>query len=350
MRARELIFGAVAVLLLALYAVVGARLYPALSQSGAGLPAPPAKPAQRVPAQASVPGTIAFTLRGDVFVLRGDGYAAQTSEGRSLSPGLSADGSVLVFTRSEEIDGKRVVDGQVANARLGFANVIRKPPAGGDEEILVSGLRRVNGGFHRVSWFNGPALSPDGKRLAVVEDDGDGAADLEVVDVSRPAGQRTAAVLSRGANLADPAWSPDGKTIAVSRYNGEDVTILLWPADGRGAPQRPRGLPEGDAYRPSFSPDGRWLVYTLRTNGGNDVHALELPTQRDVALTADGRSWNGVFSFDGRWIAFLRVDHLVIDLWAMELGDALSGGAARPARKLTRGEGVDGASRPSWSR
>jgi len=32
----------------------------------------------------------------------------------------------------------------------------------------------------------------------------------------------------------------------------------------------------------------------------------------------------------------------------MDLGTALEGGAPREALKLTHGEGLDGASRPSW--
>jgi Tol biopolymer transport system component len=80
------------------------------------------------------------------------------------------------------------------------------------------------------------------------------------------------------------------------------------------------------------------------------VHAVEVKTGRDIALTSDGRSWNGVFSSDGASIAYLHENAGVIDLYAMELGAALSGGAAKEPVKLTRGEGIDGESRPSWGR
>ncbi|MBM4421626.1 MAG: hypothetical protein FJ034_08635, partial [Chloroflexi bacterium] len=223
------------------------------------------------------------------------------------------------------------------------------PSGGGAEQVLVDGLRqRAQNGFHLVSWYLGPAISPDGRRLALTEDDGDGASDLEVIDVATP-GRRPVRILSGGAQLAEPAWSPDGTRLAVTSYNTETAGILLWPADG-GQARRITGLPAGDAYRPSFSPDGAWLVYTLRTGAGNDVHAVELATGRDVALSEDGKTWNGVFSPDGKWVAFLRQSAGVIDLYAMELGDALGGGKPGETRKLTRGEGVDGQSRPAWSR
>jgi Tol biopolymer transport system component len=91
-------------------------------------------------------------------------------------------------------------------------------------------------------------------------------------------------------------------------------------------------------------------VYTLRSNGRNDVHAYEIETATDVALTSDGRSWNAVFSPDGDWVAFLRERDGVVDLYAMELDAILSGGAAKQPVKLTQGEGIDGDSRPSWGR
>src|SRR6185295_3396458 len=157
-------------------------------------------------------------------------------------------------------------------------------------------------------------------------------------------------LLSQGANLADPAWSPDGKTIAVTSYSLGAPYLLLVAADGSTAlPQRVKA--DGEYYRPSYSSDGLWLTYTLRhPNGGNDVHAVELRTGTDVAFTSDGKSWNGVFSPDGTSIAFLRESAGTIDLYAMELGSALTGGSPKTAVKLTRGEGIDGESRPTWSK
>ncbi len=343
---RELTFGVVAALLVGLYAVGWTRVAPVgLAPAAAATPTP-TRPAEQTGVP-KVPGTIAFVLRGDVYVLRDGRYAPQTSEGRNQQPFLSADGATLYFARKEEIDGQRVTDGALVNAELGFTTIVRKPSVGGPEAIVVSGLRQKRpNGQHLVSWLLGPALSPDGKRLAVTEDDGDGAADLALWTLTATP-VRT--LLSQQADLADPAWSPDGKTIAVTTYNTGEAGILVWTVDRPGA-QRLTGLPDGEAYRPSYSPDGAWIAYTLRHDGKNDVHAYEVATKRDVALTTDGASWNGVFSPDGKWIALLREKTGTIDLYAMELGDALTGGAAKPAVKLTRGEGIDGSSRPSWGR
>lgn len=346
MRARELIFGALGAALLATYLVFGSQLYATVGPRAAPTPLPPA-PRTEVPAP-RVPGTIAFVIQGDVFVMRDGTFKHQTSEGRNQQPALSADGSLLLFARRGQIDGRSVLaTGQIVNAQLGFSDIVSKPSAGGAETLLVPGLRARNAnGFHAVSWFLSPALSPDGRRLAFLEDDGGGAADLVVMDL----GTRRRTVLSGNADLADAAWSPDGRSVVTTTYNTETPGLLLWAADRPGSGTRVTGLPDGEAYRASFSPDGKWLVYTLRRGAANDVHVIEIATGRDVALTADGRSWNGVLSPDGRWIAFLREAGGVIDLYAAELGDALSGGAPRPAIKLTKGQGIDGAFRPAWSR
>lgn len=349
MRFRELIFGAIATALLVGYLVVGASFYTVVGPVTQPTPTPTVPRGTDVPST-KVPGTIAFALSGEIFVLHEATYRAQTSEGRNQQPTLSADGRQLLFVRNEQIDGQRSVDGQIVNAHLGYSRVVVKPAAGGTETILLDGLRqKAANGFHQVSWYFAPSLSPDGRRLAYIEDDG-GGADVAFVDLATK--RRT--ILSNGADLADTAWSPDGKTIATTSYGQDHAAILLWSVDRPGSASRLKTDPDADAYRPAFSPDGKWLLYTLRRDGANDVHVMDLATRSDlapldIALTSDGHSWNAVFSPDGRWIAFDREQAGTIDLHAMELGEALSGGSSRPPVKLTRGEGVDGASPPAWA-
>lgn len=345
MRARDLIFGSLAVVLLVGYIVLGQRVAPFLLPGPVATPTPP-RPTGQVAAP-SVSGTIAFVLRGDVFVLRGGKYASLTEESRSQTPALSADGQTIYFARVEEVDGKSQVDGQVVNARLGYSNIVRKSVSGGAEDVILNGLVRNPAGFHQVHWYLAPAVSPDGKRLAVIEADPDGSADLVLFDLAT----KRPLPLSQGADWADPAWSPDGKTIVVTAYDGGEPSLLIKPADGIARSTPLKSLPDGEPYRPSFSPDGKWIVYTLRHDGKNDVHAYEIVTSRDVALTSDGQSWNPAFSPDGSQLAFLRATSFTIDLWVMDLGGALTtGGVPKGTQKITNGEGVNGSDRPSWGR
>ena len=344
---RELVFGAIAIALVVGYGVLGSRAVPLVLPAGGPTPTP-TKPVSAVPAP-QTSGTIAFALRGDVYVLRDGKYVSVTSDARSIEPNLSDDGRTLLFVRAEAINGKREVDGQVTPAILRYTDIVKKDPSGGTESIVLSGLLMTSpDGFHKVAWYNGPALSPDAKRFAVTTDAvaSDGS-DLEIFDLLT--GKR-ALLLSQGSNLADPAWSPDGKTIAVTSYTLGEPRILLVPSDGRVAvPLAIKGT-TGESYRPSYSPDGAWITYTLRHDGRNDVHAVNVKTGQDVVLTSDGKSWNGVFSPDGTQIAFLRESGGLIDLYAMDVAEALTGGPGRAAVKLTRGEGIDGDSRPAWGR
>ena len=347
LRSRELVFAGVAAVLLVLYLGIGVRVGPAFMPPASPTPTP-SKPVSLVPlptgADVTVSGTIAFALRGDVYVLSGKGYVPLTSDGRSHQPSISTDGRTVFFARIEEIDGKRTVDGQVVPAHLRFSNVVSSGSDGGTETVLVNGLIKSADGFHLVTWYDSPTVSPDGKRVAVVADDGHGYSDLMLFDALTG---KQAIPLSVGSNLADPAWSPDGKTVAVTSYTLGNPRLLLVPADGRASV--PVTTPEGEPYRASYSPDGAWLVYTLRHDNRNDLHVIQISgAKKDIALTNDGASWNGVFSPDGKQMAFLREKDGVIDLYSMDLGDALTGGSARSAIKLTRGEGIDGASRPAW--
>src|SRR5512140_3302586 len=157
MRPRELVFGAVALALVITYGLLGSRVAPLLTPAIAPTPTP-TKPVSAVPAP-RVPGTLAFMLRGDVYVLSDGKYVNVTSEGRNESPALSTDGRTLVFARTETIDGKRIVDGQVAPATLRYADIIAKPALGGPETILVTGLQqKLASGFDRVVWQDDPAV------------------------------------------------------------------------------------------------------------------------------------------------------------------------------------------------
>jgi Tol biopolymer transport system component len=343
---RELVFGLIAIGLAIGYGVLGSRAAPLVLPLDSPTPTP-TKPVSAVPAP-QVQGTIAFSLRGDVYVLRDGKYSSVTSDARSVQPNLSEDGRTLLFVRTEAINGKSDVDGQITPAILRYSDIVKKDPSGGAESILRTGLLfTAPTGFHKVAWLTGPALSPDAKRVAVTTDAVAGTSDLEIFDAQTG---KSAVLLTQGAFLADPAWSPDGKAIAVTSYTPGEARVLLVPLDGRAAaPLAIKGA-SGESYRPSYSPDGVWITYTLRHDGRNDIHAVEVKTGQDVALTSDGKSWNSVFSPDGRQVAFLREGGGVIDLYAIDVADALAGGSLRAAVKLTRGEGIDGDSRPAWGR
>ena len=148
------------------------------------------------------------------------------------------------------------------------------------------------------------SLSPDGTRLAArVADAGTGAWDLWVYDLARG----TRLHLTSGVRPGCPGFSPDGRVTYVVRSDGT-ATILAQSATGRESPATVAAL-ELD-LSPStirWSPDGkRVLVYAQRDSTGMDVLAVELDSTAAVHPVAEtpALEWGGVFSPDGRWIAY----------------------------------------------
>ena len=102
-----------------------------------------------------------------------------------------------------------------------------------------SGRRRVTTG----PWHGSVAWSPDG--LWLVSD-----AASALIRIRPDASGRS--VIAGGEHV-DPDWSPDGATIVVQG-------LALVPADG--GPVRALDVVQGGAFEPSWSPDGRLITFT----------------------------------------------------------------------------------------
>jgi eukaryotic-like serine/threonine-protein kinase len=109
-----------------------------------------------------------------------------------------------------------------------------------------------------------------------------------------------------------PALSPDGDAVAVSVGDG---TTQLWIRRSDGTRQKltQDGLMN---WRPTWTPDGRSLVFSsLRTPGGTqhdtDLYMMRVDGSTPPALLLDHTYgvWEGEFSRDGRWLV-IRSDEL----------------------------------------
>jgi Tol biopolymer transport system component len=116
--------------------------------------------------------------------------------------------------------------------------VVATVMAGGAAEHMRQ-LRRLHRGVACYGSFYGPsALSPDGRRLAVIEElEGE----ARVVTFDARTGRRLR-ILTTGHRDTNPTWSPDGRWIAFDRDasyraprpNTQIIFASLWrvPADG----------------------------------------------------------------------------------------------------------------------
>jgi len=140
----------------------------------------------------------------------------------------------------------------------------------------------------QASRYIGPALSPDGTRLAVTIFVGNqGIADNWVLDLARSTRTRLtfSASVTTYANTGGVTWTPDSKTIFYTAVSKGVFQIYAKAADGSGSERLVLQSADASAYPSSVSPDGRYLVYETRKQNepGDHIWALPLFDNRKLA-------------------------------------------------------------------
>jgi Tol biopolymer transport system component len=114
--------------------------------------------------------------------------------------------------------------------------------------------------------------------------------------------------MGRGLSVANPDWSPDGQSIVVEISTSKSAGVSLMTAAGSVI----RNLtPKGFQGQPSFSPDGKFIVYERDIGEGNNgVWLMRVDGSGNHRLT---RSPFGCcdtdpnFSPDGKTLTFVRI-------------------------------------------
>ncbi len=154
--------------------------------------------------------------------------------------------------------------------------------------------------------FEYPALSPDGKAIAVSLQDGPTHLWIRRADGTR---QR----LTQGGTVNwRPSWTPDGRSVAyLSNASGDrgkdELDVYLVRADGSAPAQRLLTHTFG-LWEAEFSKDGQWLVVRADEAGGNgNIRARRLSGDTAlVPLLVDQEVTTQVaLSPDGRWMAYV---------------------------------------------
>lgn len=149
------------------------------------------------------------------------------------------------------------------------------------------------------------AISPDGKRVAVERTDPP-TQNKDIWLLDSASGATTRFTSDPGWD-AFPTWSPDGRLIVFTSNRGGGVYDLYRKASsGAGNEELLYQSNEGKGPN-SWSPDGRFLIYYSL---GQPTHlrllAVDGPADRKPAPLVDPQfsSVTGRFSPDGRWIAY----------------------------------------------
>ncbi len=223
---------------------------------------------------------------------------------RQVSPGVKElfqvdrDGANLVQLTSF---GSLTLAPTVApDGRLAFVTY-----KGGTPEIW--GQRKVNGPFERLypaakqeGLCFSPSWSPDGKRLAFVQGDRRGNADVMVLDLDSGRARR----LTDGAGInTSPCWNPSGTQIAFTSDREGAPQIYLMQDDGSNL----RPLTKEGHYNesPAWSPSGAQIAYVSRFEGKFDLFVYKLGEGKAYQITTGiSSSESPAWSPDERRLVF----------------------------------------------
>jgi len=138
--------------------------------------------------------------------------------------------------------------------------------------------------------LSGPALSPDGKMVAYVQDNGG----RQELYVSRVAGGEHVRLTNDDSQKEDPQFSPDGEKIVFVRRaaHAPQAELCLVPALGGSIVPLVSG-----ATLPSWSPDGGRLAFILEKQGDAGALATSAADGSDVRVILKS---DDVYPFFGR--------------------------------------------------
>ena len=177
---------------------------------------------------------------------------------------------------------------------LDLSDLVRLPLAGGAEKVLLE-----------PGPISGPAVSPDGRRIAYSFGDGSGA-DVWVLDAARDT--RTRLTFNEAGADWRPLWSPDGKRIAFSSAGARGSAgsrLTVKPVDGSG--EETALSSKGNLQvAGQFTPDGSTLVFSQNVAGNWGVWKTSAVEESEHELVFDTPALEIAprLSADGRWLAY----------------------------------------------
>jgi Tol biopolymer transport system component/predicted Ser/Thr protein kinase len=154
-----------------------------------------------------------------------------------------------------------------------------------------------------AGFYERPRVSPDGSQLALGSEES-GGTHIWIHDLS---GKSSIRQLTFDGKNRFPIWSHDGTRVAFQSDRDGDLAIFWQRSDGSGTAERVTKPEKGTSHIPeSWSSDGKHLLYTVSETATNALWVYSLETRKSAPF-ADVRSprlISPTFSPDGRWIAY----------------------------------------------
>lgn len=240
--------------------------------------------------------------------------------GRVLWPAISAAGNAIVFERDFSVWKLDVESGRAAPVAI----TRRGAPAGAAVQHLS------------LNSFQDMALSPDGKKLALV-------AHGEIFAASARDGGDAARITRTAAPESQPEWAPDSRRLAYASAREGQPHLYLY--DFRAATET-RLTSGGADTAPRWSPDGKTIAFE---RNGRELRVVDVETGQERLLAAglfDKPPLNSprahAWSPDGKWVAYLATG---TKLFRNASVVPAAGGEGRPVSFLANG----GADTICWS-
>jgi len=151
--------------------------------------------------------------------------------------------------------------------------------------------------------FTFPALSPDGKRLAITRTPGGQPVDIWIKRLDRGSSIR---LTLDGKDNYGSGWTPDGRSVT---YSSASTTGVLWTKRADGSAQAVMQLHEKwDLYNPRWSPDGKWLIFQTAVGSPGRADILGFRPGVDSApvplVASKSSDMSPAISPNGRWLAY----------------------------------------------
>jgi Tol biopolymer transport system component len=230
------------------------------------------------------------------------------TNGRVLWPTIGDHGREIVFQRDLTIWKLDLQTGKAAEVPI---RLIGSPSGEGVHEVTTSN-------------FSDMALSPDGKKLAVI-------AHGDVFVTTEKNGGQAIQITHTPQREDSLHWSPDStKLIYTSMRTGASKIFEYDFKTGKETQ-----LTHGAAMdrHPRWDPNGKAIAYT---RGKHEVHLLTLKTGKDVVLAHDNMWYPELeFSPAGDWLAYT---YYGVDGFINIKAVPTAGGDARPISFLANGQ------------
>lgn len=245
--------------------------------------------------------------------LAGHPFSKWSPDGKRLAflSGSSGEGSLFTVTiaaKREQLVGPHVVrayDWSPSGKELVYEST---------DDVIWVARSDGKGRPRRLTEGHAPMWSPDGAWVSYF----DGRPNrTDVFKISVRSLQRVRLTSHRGFDHS-PQWSPDGKKIAFISERDRNTELYVVRATGSGLTRLTRDRAPDEAF--AWAPRGRRIVYVSYRDGadplslgiGNaEIRTVDTRTGRVRNLTSNS-VWDGdpSWSPDGRWIVFTqRTDH-----------------------------------------